>query len=538
LNNTFFLRSQLFHLKAFHFIYSDKGDLQLNLSKSEEKGFSFYFAETHKYRVFIQAAERNVLKKIENWVRSNKKPSEILEFFNNVATAFLYEKDPQEFWVISDSMGMNPLFFKRTASSIEFASMILPLSEQKLEVDTERLHELLGFGFTLPHSKSLFQGIEKIQKNKIFNLQKGLIFKEADQEVYWKINKYEGYDKKEIAELFVNSMEEASNPMLGVTSGKDSLAIISALRAMGKEVKLFNFGNRKSSDVLQAKALAEEINAQVHFSDLVLEQELEEILTAIGMYSSGRATASYVDMFKMIKSLETQGHTIVMGEGGENIRDFFTPSDLSIVEQVSSHITPFAAFSSVIDIPLGGKEEYFDYLQRLLDRSDFVPKDDPLLSYYRNVRFPNNFVLRSALLQPLASKFTPFLDRRFAEATFSINSDCYKKSGIHRSLVEVLAPDFLHYFDEPLQGEPDSQNWHLRFQEYVGAHFLKFFKQSQVEITGLNKENLIRLIEKNIRNPSRDIYMIFRLVSLFYFLEKSINSPTIFEELDFSEIIF
>jgi hypothetical protein len=200
------------------------------------------------------------------------------------------------------------------------------------------------------------------------------------------------------------------------------------------------------------------------------------------------------------------GATFVMGEGGECVRRFFGANPVATLTE--QYMTPAEYLRRTLAVPVEG------YPERLLEavRRPMGPVDDDTfaLQFYRTVRMPGNFSLRQAVLAPLGSKVSPFLDSRFLDGAYGLSRWWHEDSRLHRALVERLRPEFLDLFDAPARTAVTTQDWERRFDGGIGERVGRMLEEALPECRDVFcAEGVTALLER----PGRAIYHLLRVVS-------------------------
>jgi len=500
---------------SYKIIFTKHG-LEYELITDGNKGTNIYISETAGYTVILHTP---LNLKPEIFMSFNKK--DIINFsknFPNVFTLFYFDKKTNDLLVTTDRLGLQAVYYQifkgKKLIISPLIGKILKESHKKLEIDKDGLFHFLSFGYPFKPAPFIYKNIQRIYQRKLLHFNKDIqLKKETNYIDLPEINSNKNkVDINKIHNLLLNSLKNVTSPFVGVTAGLDSLLVSAYTNSSFKNVKAGNFGYKKSTDVIYGKMLAKKMDFDYTYSSLCDENDFEYYLNEVSYYSSGLATASYVDMLKFVDKAITSNETFLMGEAGESIRDFFVNNSLT-----QNYLTPLTALSSLLSKSY--KNQLEKYPQTIL--SNFQSKYNPnqeefYIDFYRNARLPGNFSLRTLILQAKVNKTSPFLDKDFIEYTYGLNLKNYTGSMLHKEIIHHFYPELSTFLNQ--KTEIDSQIWHERFKNNTGKLILELTKKNYTDF-GIEKEPLLNLIQKNIENPDRSVYLILRILSLMRFVK-------------------
>lgn len=462
--------------------------------------YAFIFSDQETVKRFEQSDASKFTEKIFD------DPRCILQI-ENVATLIAIDEHRRLF-VANDWYGVKAVYYKLVHDGIWLSDNLHSLID-KTGIDEMALIEHFMFGYT--GEKTPYKGVFKLPAGHYLTIDTGITissYRPAES-----LNKIlDNSCKNDIITSFADAVRQLKMPFTtGLTSGKDSLAIASALKS--KPVAT-TFGHANSSDVEQGRRIAAECGLHWKYASLCDVQEAKKYAHEIALRSAGLATASYMDMYKMFKIAEA--NIFLFGEGGECIRDFFPPGD-SVRERLKNYVTPFELLSNLFEKQIFEEKNINDsnYFDRVFP-GNLENNAKSLLEFYRYYRMSGNFAQRTSILN---NKYSPFLATKFILATYDLNPVNFENSGIHRMIIESLNPDLLTFFDKPLQAEKSVQNWDLR----MGAEIGRYIRDS---ITNMNipaylpfsGTGLINLATENYQKPEqRRNYFLLRVLSFLLF---------------------
>lgn len=113
----------------------------------------------------------------------------VFKKLNGMFAFAIHDRKANAVWVVRDRLGIKPLYFSRSGSSISFASEIKGLFELRNDLSRrmriEALHEWLYFGNALG-ARTMFEGIEQLQPGHCLRIDLGS--GGVDEEVFWCID--------------------------------------------------------------------------------------------------------------------------------------------------------------------------------------------------------------------------------------------------------------------------------------------------------------------------------------------------------------
>ncbi len=520
------LISATFHrYKGFLFELTAKG-----ISSSFEKGlegtgFSTFFKKNSKKEVFIATADNSEsnLNEFFSVIMEDNSIDEIKKQLCSLDGVFqfvIHDKSNKCTYFGCDRIGVGKFYFKEEVNRQSlFLLSSLHLYPSSLNIDNEGLIFQLAFGYHVKPHPFIYKDIFSTDGGTLYryNHTNGNI----DEDKYWEGSIDSSIvDYSKIFSDSVNHGTHLNNLSLGLTAGKDSLAILSCFKKKGRG---YSLGSLDSADVCQGKKIADFLQMPWKHIQLCNRNELLENLRHISRYSGGLATGSYVDMVEMFKHTDLNSG-FIMGEGGECVRDFFKlNSDINDFKIFHNYLTPFKILSNyLINFPFYTEEEYFNAcFAPVLKQSNVNSLDEFSSYFYRNCRMPGNFSLRHQILAPLRDKISPFLNGKFIDATYTLPLNSFKNSAIHREVIMMFNDKLLPFFDFPLKSNISTQNWSERLQGDLLKEILEIVSLNVKEFDGLIKERSVNDLISSSSKEERLYYFLLRIVSLKMFLSKS-----------------
>ncbi len=199
-----------------------------------------------------------------------KKDWDILK--NNTRGVFLaihYNKKNNHFFLLTDKLGIRPLYYFFDKKKLVFSSAFRVLENYPFlsrTLDIRGISEKAVFGYPLAKRTS-YTNIKRIGAAEVIEFMAG--FKEVTQ--YWDWSTIEEVNSQNIKEQVNNSyhqfqdavslrLEDETDAISFLSGGLDSRCVATALYDQGRNVHAFNFSPPASQDRLFASQFADKLN--------------------------------------------------------------------------------------------------------------------------------------------------------------------------------------------------------------------------------------------------------------------------------------
>lgn len=433
------------------------------------------------------------------WVRSLFQEPERARELSGVFALVAVDRARGRVLAVGDRLGVQGVYYARGGGAWRVSTHLMWLLQDlghDGSVDHEGFVAHVGFGYT---GRAVYRGVEKLgPAGHVVWSAEGVA-----RRTYWR--------GPEAAEAQMETLGEAlraaapREAVLGVTAGKDSLALAAAM-AGGPPRWTGTFGVEGCADHLQGREISARLGTEQLTAGVCGPEDFGCWASHVAFHSAGLATASYVDMAAFVGRTVPVGKTFVMGEGGECVRRFFGAKPVATL--MEQYMTPVEYLRRTLALPV---EAYPAGLVEAVRRPMGPVGDDTFaLRFYRMVRMPGNFSLRQAVLAPLGPKVSPFLDSRFLDGAYGLSPWWHEDSRLHRALVERLRPEFLDLFDTPAQAEVTTQDWERRFAGGIGEQVGRMLEEALPECGDVFCAEGVRTL---LEGPGRAIYHLLRVVS-------------------------
>jgi len=395
-----------------------------------------------------------------------------------------------------------------------------------LRPDQEATLLHLVFGYPVGTNRTIYEGIQVLEPAAVAVWSPGSM----DVLSYWSLpspgEAWNEGDQAALAAAFRNAVERClklrSHAFLLLTGGKDSLCIAAAVGSLGVVVPAGTVGPVHHTDVLGAMERAASLGFQhVHESPQDVIPEFDSLAERIAWTTAGRATATYTDLLSLIFHRTRDDATLLMGEGGENLRGFFWASALDTSDLFyklkSAYMTPLELLRATLQPDLVGHlSNYPDSIIEELQSMVGIPNPRDFLEwFYVRARLARNFSRRHELLGCLRTIGVPFLDSQFSELALGTPLAARKTESVHRVLVDCLAPQLNQFWDtlDLHDGRRD-----FDYEERLSGPYYEVIRKGLTEALPvcedvLLPEGVLGLLEDKRGQYDRAIWHLMRIYS-------------------------
>jgi hypothetical protein len=408
-----------------------------------------------------------------DWVERFLENSRIADDLSGVFALLALDRRTGRIAVAGDRLGVQPVYYVLDRGGVSHISThlmwLLVATEHDGSVDDESFFSHFSFGYAISDTHTAYRNVLRLPPAAHLVSDCG----RCTVEKYWE--RSDVSTAPQIPEL-VAALQQSMRPTAGnspvflpLTAGKDSLCLASIVHE-DLQMSAGTFGAPQCADRIQGEQIAADLDVRYRAGGLCSAASLQRWMAYVALHSGGLATASYVDMARFVGTIVPPRATVVLGEGGECVREFFRTGEGPVDALSRSYMTP-------VELLRGSLAERFadgldSYPGSLLDsaRRHSRQHDDEAFAveFYRSVRMPGNFSLRHAVLSTLRPKVSPFLDSTFIKSTYGLPTRWFRNSALHRTIVETVRPAWLRFFDHPVTGGATTQNWEARMRGAVG----------------------------------------------------------------------
>ncbi|EDP94259.1 hypothetical protein KAOT1_06247, partial [Kordia algicida OT-1] len=320
----------------FHISF-DKNEFNVQLFKEENKGSDLYTFDSELFEIIWCSSdheEEKIRHFIENLHQETDKTLEtIYDNLGGVFELFIYNKENNNLFILSDLNGVNGSFYLIKDNQLKFFLNFQNFKEFQipLQFDEVGIQTHFAFGYQVQPFPLPYKGISRIQGGKLHTFHANLEHSTKELPIKFSTEK-PSFSLK-------NAINVTENLFFGATAGKDSLTLLSQVTEGNERIKTGNFGEVYSADVMQGKEIAVKLDLSYEHTTLCDEDEFEHYANQIANISGGLGTISYVDMLKFVNEGIPPNYSYVMGEAGECVRMFFA-EDSNLAKALYNYLTP------------------------------------------------------------------------------------------------------------------------------------------------------------------------------------------------------
>lgn len=256
--------------------------------------------------------------------------TECLKRFNGMFAFALWDNNKKKLWLVRDRLGIKPLFYCKTPSSLIFASeikSILCCDSIERKIDYEALQYYLALNYT-PAPYTLFQNIRQLLPGHYMSIDLNGNARDVE---YWDLifNENNHKNAKECVEEFYHLFEDSvrirlvSDVPFGafLSGGVDSSSIVYLMsQNMNNPVKTFSigFGEPSFDEIKYSRQIAKLIGADHH--EKIVKADAATILPWLVWHSEEpTADSSMVALYYLAQETRKHVTMVLSGDGGDEI---------------------------------------------------------------------------------------------------------------------------------------------------------------------------------------------------------------------------
>jgi asparagine synthase (glutamine-hydrolysing) len=243
----------------------------------------------------------------------------------------LWDVPRQRVVLVRDRLGKKPLYVRREAHRLLFASEIKSILEDPevpRRLDPHALHEYLALGY-VPAPLTMFEGIEKLMPGHALVVERGRV---TDHE-YWDVtvDRQETRPEAEWVELVRDKLMESvrirmvADVPLGafLSGGIDSSSIVAAMaRLVGQPVKTYSIGfegpDRFYNELPYARKVADAFSTDHH--EIIVRPDVAELLPRLIWHLDEPIGDSAFVTTYLVSRLARESVTVILsGVGGDEL---------------------------------------------------------------------------------------------------------------------------------------------------------------------------------------------------------------------------
>jgi len=259
------------------------------------------------------------------------------KMLNGMFAFAIYDKQKKKVWLVRDRLGIKPLYYQQTETSLSFSSEIKALmgltSSSSSTCNLNSVHEWLYYGTTWGEP-TLLQGVRKLLPGHYLELD--LATSSFKIESYWSPTEYAGLSKSDdsleertsrtrtLLEKAVKRQLISDVPVgIFLSGGIDSSAITAfASRHYQGKLATYSVGfdfDKGVNELPKAKKVAELYGTdhhELHVSGQQISDIVEKMVDHHGMPFSDSAN---IPLYLLCSKLEGRSKVILQGDGGDEL---------------------------------------------------------------------------------------------------------------------------------------------------------------------------------------------------------------------------
>lgn len=318
-----------------------------------------------------------------------------INYLNGMFAFALWDKKKEKLFLARDRLGIKPLFYTISSSSIIFASEIKSLlkhPEVKKEINVQAIDDYFTFLY-IPSSKTIFKNIHKLPPAHYLTFTNT---NNINLKRYWNINfDIKRFDENILSDELEIILKETikshlvSDVEVGalLSGGLDSSSVVCFMKEFSSKFKTFSIGfDVKTYDELKyARAVANYFGTE-HY-EFELKPNVVELLPKIIYHLDEPFNdASAIPTYLVSEMARKYLKVVLSGDGGDEIFGGYTWTRKQVMIEKYKRITPKfinnTIFKSLIKnyVPTGRSTSFFDSLKRFI--------------YDANISFSSSFLRR------------------------------------------------------------------------------------------------------------------------------------------------
>jgi asparagine synthase (glutamine-hydrolysing) len=282
--------------------------------------------EKEKGEVFFTSSDTEVILRMYH-----HHGKDCLRFFNGFFALAIHDKESDELFIARDRMGIKPLIYTKTDTSVYFASEMKAMMafNIKREIDFVSLQQYFQFNY-IPSPSTIFKNVHKLKPGHFLSIDKTGNIKE---EQYYTIPKtttylnlnYEEAQKelRDILDLSVQRRLVADVPLGSFLSGGIDSSIIATIASKHKKnLNTFSIGFKDSphfDETAYANLVAKKIKSNHTVFSLSNDDLYESLNDILDYIDEPFADSSAIPVYILSKRTRQEVTVALSGDGADEI---------------------------------------------------------------------------------------------------------------------------------------------------------------------------------------------------------------------------
>lgn len=443
---------------------------------------------------------------------------EALGYLNGGVCAAIWEEDVQRLSLVTDFLGLRPLFYLSQPGRLAFASEIkalLALGWIKPAINEEALAEWLAFE-VLDGDRTLFKDIKRLPPGSILKFEKGQIRVYPYASLFYSEG-FSDWSEAQWVEAFIETLiqslqrrlNDTQGYVLPLSGGLDSRLLLALLSSnLKRKLPLVTYGDRSSRDVERARKMGKEVSYphQILFLDGEYPKEF-----ARACIERTEGFLNVIDSHGwVLNSLPRSYQVLVLGNGADL---FLNTAEASYSPEVRAFSDPLEAYlASINDLfKLSEWEHWFTagFINRFRDlprqriEEEIAQTPGSSLSLkldtHRLLFYEVDYVLQGlSVIRPRFEYTEPFLDRELVNLMLSLPPGLRAKRRLEKMALVHVSPQLARVKGGPLYRPNFMEVAYDQFKRRIrwGSKRLNITKDAHLEppsSTFANLHHLLRL---------------------------------------------
>ena len=359
----------------------------------------------------------------------------------------IWDKNRQELTLMRDKWGEKPLFYKKTQSSISFASNTHSLySEESPKLSKSGVYAYFALGFN-PPSIPIFEDLHEVKPSSylVFSKEGFKEFEVIDEPMHkldlspeaW-LTKLDESIERVVADELVSDV-----PIASLLSGGVDSAIISYYASRISKLSLFTV---KMSDGIDESEIASKVAKHIGAKHEIVKSDFPKfdvIVDFLTHFSQPLGDSSALGMWMVSKSVSSYSKVLLTGDGGDEL--------FAGYDSITFAIT-LEKYRSLFNNPIGKYASKFLNNGLQSSKNSLIRKSSTLLNLVSQPGWSYH-IHRNFIPIELRRNFIPTYnpEKNFSEKLKVILDSCSEKEEVERLMQfdqkSILPGDFLPKVD-------------------------------------------------------------------------------------------
>lgn len=410
----------------------------------------------------------------------------------------IYDTTGRKLWVITDSFGIQPIYFNKTSEGVVLSTAIstfLRLPYTKPEIDKRWIQEHLFFNYTVG-KRTMLKGIRRLPAGVIYNFD--AVSGQHETKSYVQLISSQLVERNQSSEIedavslfssvVPNWFPSDGRVTFGLSGGLDSRAVLAALpESICHGMKTFTYGIPGSTEIVEARVIAEAMGTD--HQEIFLEENFlrklpgylyDTVYLSDGQQIINRSNLPFV--YGSLGSVQDPVSAIVTGVSGDHLfRDhisawgnvpYLISDDVAAMHRLGRQRLNREFYSDLFVADFSDVEQFLEAtLDRLESEYGKFGDEEAYFRYLMYVAGPRYFGGQAAIANCYSTFRTPYWDRKLVQFAMDIKLGTVGLS--------KLLPRKDKYLETILQASVVARNKKLVKVPYLNLPINVFTKRSR-----------------------------------------------------------